>query len=113
MKDITQLPAVQIQIRHHRQTLNIRSQDRIVQNSLFSEAWTFATRDQRKEVMDHINTGKPAKVKDWVSQIMIGTLDRCNTEVLRNLARYHKIPYYGQLPKTALIDALNKKGEIK
>lgn len=110
MSDDTQIPATQVQIRHHRRTLNIRAQDRIIQADLFSEAWTLATREQRKEVLIHINVIDYSAVKDWVLKIMVETLDRCSMKILRELARHHQIKNYSRLIKAKLLDALSKKG---
>lgn len=111
--DNTQFPAIQIQIRHHRQTLDIRAQDRIVQTVLFSEAWTLATREQRIELLEYVDQFKYIKVKNWISKIMIGTLDRCNMITLRRLARYHRIPNYSRLSKPRLLDELGVKNGSK
>ena len=108
--DNTQLPAIQIQMRHHRKTLDIRGLDRVIQDSLFSEAWTFSTSKQRKEVLVSIYKMDIIAVRDWVLKIMIGTLDRCNMKILRQLARYHQIKNYGRLSKEKLIDELRRKG---
>lgn len=110
--DNTQLPATQIQIRHHRQTLNTRAQDRIVQSDFFFEAWTLATGKQREKVLEYMDKLDHLKVKNWILRIMIGTLDRCNVKVLRSLAQYHQIKNYSRLSKTKLLDALNTKGVI-
>ena len=110
--DNTQLPAIQIQMRHHRKTLDTRGLDRVIQDSLFAEAWIFSTVEQRKEVMISIYRIDILEVRDWVSKIMIGTLDRCNMKILRQLARYHKIKNYGRLSKEQLVGELERKGKI-
>lgn len=112
MPNNTQLPAVQIQIRHHRQTLDVRAQDRIIQTDLFSEAWTLATSKQREELLEYLDELNYLEVKNWISKIMIGTLDRCSMKILRELARYHRIPNYSRLTKVRLLDTLNAKGEV-
>lgn len=105
-----QYNVTQIQIRHHRQTLDCRAQDRVVQSSVFAEAWTFATHKQREEVLEYLDILGYRQVKNWALKIMIGTLDRCSMITLRKLARYHQIVNYSRLSKTELINKLNLKG---
>jgi len=104
------LPAVRIQVLHRRETLDVRAQDRIVQADIFAEAWTFATVEQRRKVLEFIEQVDYLAVKEWVAEIMIGTLDRCTIKVLRDLARYHRISNYSRMSKAKLVDELNKRG---
>lgn len=108
--DNNQLPAIQIQIRHHRQTLDHRALDRVIQTSIFAEAWTFATGGQRERVLSYINHVDYAEVKDWVLRIMVGTLERCSMKILRELARYHQVKNYSRLSKSKLLIELSTKG---
>lgn len=104
------LPAIRIQVQHHRRTLDTRAQDRIIQSDLFAEAWMFASIKQREKAIEFIEQIKYLEVKNWVLEIMIGTLDRCTIKVLRDLARYHQVPNYSRLSKAKLVDTLNRKG---
>jgi hypothetical protein len=106
MIDNPQVPPSRIQVQHHRKTLDVRAVDRIIQDSQFSEAWQYATVKQRTEVLRAISECKSHKVKAWVAEIMIGTLDRCNMITLKTMARRRQIPRYSQLTKAQLIDAL-------
>ena len=105
-----QIPAVRVQTQYHRRTLDVRAIDRIVQDSLFAEAWQYATTAQRSEVLRAMGYADTSAVKNWVSKIMVGVLDRCNMTILKDLAREHKIAGYSRLTKAQLVDQLTRKG---
>lgn len=106
------LVALDFQVRHHRIFLNRRAIDRIIQSSLFVEAWNKASIFERRFLISYIDQLQVQKVRDWISKIVISTLDRCTTRMLREFASYHRIKNYGRMSKTQLLKALEKKGNI-
>lgn len=101
--------AVNIQVRHHRTFLNLRNQERLIQDSFFVDAWNLANGEQQEEVCQYINQIQAKKVKNWISRILIKTLERCPVRILRQLASRHGVKNYSRLSKEELLQELSKK----
>lgn len=110
MRQPFQYSAYEIQFKHHRFTLDFRSQDRLIQSEVFAEAWNRADEDKRKYVLNLLSKPDPYKLKRWILSIMVGGLDQYPIKILRQIASYNQIKNYSRMTKTQLLSILNKKG---
>ena len=99
-----------IKSEHHKETLNLRRLDRLVQSDDFNIAWERSTEKSHNCVLWHIKKRHYKIVKDWVFHYRYFNFQYFSIRDLRNLASKHHIPYYSRLSRPALISALVKKG---
>jgi hypothetical protein len=97
---------IDIQVNHHRETLDKQKLNKVVQHPNFVVAWERAPYHERLLAKYLIDTYDAKELASWIRRFNFGNLRAFTTKELRQQASNHHVAGYSRLTKNELIESL-------